>query len=83
MTDDDPFADIEPRVLGDDEVMVSRASYTKQLTVVDQLRNQGLETMNRQCRRKHTGSWRVKDIASGIRLVVCMRCGGQTYERMQ
>lgn len=79
----DDFADIVPRQvrdMPDDEVLLAKA---ESKSVVVQLREQGLETMNRECRRKHTKFWQVKDIASGIRLVRCTKCGGQTYERKQ
>lgn len=52
-------------------------------SVVQQLRDQGIETMNRECRRKHVKYWQTKDLASGIRLVRCTKCNGHTYERMQ
>lgn len=80
----DSLEDIVPRQVTRDELAQEELlNKAEGKSVVQQLRDQGLETMNRECRRKHTKYWRVKNIASGIRLVMCNKCGGQTYERMQ
>lgn len=53
---------------------------TSKRHMVMQLREQNTETMNRECRRHHEKYWRIKLLKDNVRLVVCSKCGGQTYE---
>ena len=58
-----------------------RMRLAQRQALVLQLRQQNnTETMNRECRRKHEKYWRTKLLQNNVRLVLCSKCGGQTYE---